>query len=35
MELRFDVENIRCGGCARTIEKALRASRSIRPRALS
>ena len=25
MELKFDVENIKCGGCARSIEKALRA----------
>lgn len=25
MELRFAVENLKCGGCARTIEKALRA----------
>jgi copper chaperone len=25
MELRFEVENIKCGGCARTIEKELRA----------
>ncbi|MFZ2650587.1 MAG: heavy metal-associated domain-containing protein [Burkholderiaceae bacterium] len=25
MELRFEVENLKCGGCARTIEKALRA----------
>lgn len=23
MELRFEVENLKCGGCARTIEKAL------------
>jgi copper chaperone len=25
MELAFEVENVKCGGCARTIEKALRA----------
>jgi copper chaperone len=25
MELCFEVENLKCGGCARTIEKALRA----------
>jgi len=25
MELRFEVENVKCGGCANTIEKALRA----------
>ena len=25
MEMRFDVENIKCGGCARSIDKALRA----------
>jgi copper chaperone len=25
MELRFEVENVKCGGCARSIEKALRA----------
>ena len=25
MELRLEVENVKCGGCARSIEKALRA----------
>ncbi len=25
MKIEFEVENIRCGGCARTIEKGLRA----------
>ena len=25
MELRFEVENVKCGGCARTIENALSA----------
>jgi len=25
MKLRFEVENVKCGGCARTIENALRA----------
>jgi copper chaperone len=25
MELRLTVENVKCGGCARSIEKALRA----------
>lgn len=25
MELRFEVENVKCGGCARSIEKALAA----------
>lgn len=25
MELRIEVENVKCGGCARTIEKNLRA----------
>lgn len=25
MELRFEVENVKCGGCARTIENTLRA----------
>jgi copper chaperone len=25
MELKLEVENVKCGGCARSIEKALRA----------
>jgi len=25
MELRLEVENVKCGGCARTIQKGLRA----------
>jgi copper chaperone CopZ len=25
MELKIEVENVKCGGCARSIEKALRA----------
>ena len=25
MELQFEVENLKCGGCAHTIEEALRA----------
>ncbi len=29
MELRFEVENVKCGGCARTIEKTLRADARI------
>jgi copper chaperone len=29
MELRFEVENVKCGGCARTIEKALRSDARI------
>lgn len=29
MELRLQVENVKCGGCARSIEKALRADARI------
>jgi copper chaperone len=29
MELRFEVENVKCGGCARTIANALRADSRI------
>lgn len=29
MELRFEVENVKCGGCARTIERTLRADARI------
>ncbi|MGE5640816.1 MAG: heavy-metal-associated domain-containing protein [Clostridia bacterium] len=29
MELRIEVENVKCGGCARTIEKNLRADARI------
>jgi copper chaperone len=29
MELRFEVENVKCGGCARTIAKALGADARI------
>jgi copper chaperone CopZ len=29
MEQRFEVENVHCGGCARAIEKALRADARI------
>ena len=29
MELKFEVENVKCGGCARSIEKALRADARI------
>ena len=29
MELRLQVENVKCGGCARSIEKALLADRRI------
>jgi copper chaperone len=29
MELRLEVENVKCGGCARSIEKALRADARI------
>jgi len=30
MELRLDVENVKCGGCARTIENGLRADPRIK-----
>lgn len=29
MELKLEVENVKCGGCARSIEKALRADARI------
>lgn len=29
MELRFEVENVKCGGCARTIERTLTADARI------
>ena len=29
MQLRLEVENVKCGGCARSIEKALRADARI------
>jgi copper chaperone len=29
MQLRFEVENVKCGGCARTIERALAADARI------
>lgn len=29
MELQFEVENLKCGGCAQTIERALRADERV------
>lgn len=29
MELQFEVENLKCGGCAHTIERALRADERV------